>query len=142
MARVDFYILPDQQRNNLRLFACRLAEKAWQQGHRILIQTDNADESRHMDDLLWTFRDGGFVPHGLAGDEEQDQHPILISHLDTAAGTFQLLINLSARIPADDAFERIAEIVNQEAQRKQQGREHYKIYRDKGVELHHHEMQP
>jgi DNA polymerase-3 subunit chi len=143
MTRVDFYILPDQQRSNLRLFACRLAEKAWQHGHRILIQTDNAEESRHMDDLLWTFRDGSFIPHGLAGseDQEQDQQPILISHQDTTAGSFQLLINLSAHIPKDKAFDRIAEIVNQESQRKQQGRDHYKTYRELGAELHHHEMQ-
>ena len=142
MSRVDFYILPDDSRNQLQLFACRLAEKAWQQGHRILIQTDSADDSRQLDELLWTFRDGSFVPHGVAGSEQDDEQPIVISHQDTPASAFQLMINLSSRTPDDDPFERIAEILNQEPGRKQVGRAHYKIYRDRGHQLHHHEMGP
>lgn len=140
MSRVDFYILPDQQRNSLQLFACRLAEKAWQQGHRILIRTDNADDSQHMDSLLWTFRDGSFIPHGIGGSADDDEQPVLISHQDMGSGPFQLLINLSSQAPDNGRFERIAEILNQEENRKQVGRAHYKIYRERGHELHHHDM--
>lgn len=140
MTRVDFYILPDEQPNNLRLFACRLAEKAWQQGHRILIRTENADEARKMDDLLWTFRDGSFIPHALAGSDDDTVQPILISGDDGDSGGFPLLINMRADIVQHAGAERIAEIVNQAADLKQRGRAHYKLYRDLGHELHHHEM--
>ncbi len=140
MARVDFYILPDDNLNNLRLFACRLAEKAWQQGQRILIRTENGDEARRMDDLLWTFRDGSFIPHGLAGGEDQDQQPILIGPGNQPLPQVPLLINMCADTVQPDAAERVAEIVNQEAGLKQRGREHYKMYREQGHELHHHEM--
>ena len=139
MTRVDFYILPDDKRNNLQLFACRLAEKAWQQGNRILIRTESMDESRRMDDLLWTFKDGSFIPHAISGNEDDKQQPVLISHQDDM-GSYQLLINLSASTPADNQFERIAEILNQEPGRKQAGRDHYKHYRDLGLDLHHHQM--
>ena len=140
MARVDFYILPDENRHTLQIFACKLAEKAWQQGHRILIKTDSRDESQLMDDLLWTFKDGSFVPHAVMGAAQDDQQPIVIGHDTTAQADYQLLINLSSSTPDHSAFERIAEILNQEPSRKQTGREHYKIYRDLGLDLHHHQM--
>lgn len=140
MSRVDFYILPDDSADGLQLFACRLAEKAWQQGHRILIRTDSADQSHHLDDLLWVFKDGSFIPHGVAGSEHDDQQPVVISHQDAPADAFQLLINLSSGAPDSGQFERIAEILNQDATRKQLGRAHYKVYRDLGHELHHHDM--
>jgi len=140
MSRVDFYILPDDSRNRLQLFACRLAEKAWQQGHRILIHTDSAGDSQQLDDLLWTFRDGSFIPHAQQGSGDDADQPIMISHQDMDPGSFQLLINLSSTTPDNDRFERIAEILNQEESRKQAGRAHYKIYRERGHELHHHDM--
>lgn len=140
MSRVDFYILPDDSRHNLQQFACRLTEKAYQQGHRILIKTDNADESRILDNLLWTFNDDTFIPHAVTGSSDNNEQPVLISHLKEPENNFQLLINLSSSTDNEKQFERIAEILNQEATRKQVGRQHYKIYRDLGFELHHHEM--
>ncbi len=140
MNRVDFYILPDQSLNNLQLFACKLAEKAWQQGNRILIQTNNADECRRIDDMLWTFKDGSFIPHAVAGAMKDEEQPIIINHGAGFGKNYQLLINLSSTTPEKNEFERIAEIVNQEPQRKQSGRDHYKIYRDFGLDLHHHQM--
>jgi len=140
MPRVDFYILPDDLTASLQLFACRLAEKAWQQGNRILIKTTSMEESQRMDDLLWTFSDGSFIPHALGGDEDADEHPIVISHDPHSADDFQLLINLSDESETQTGIPRVAEIVNQEPKRKQMGRDHFKRYREQGFELHHHEI--
>ncbi|MCW9013201.1 MAG: DNA polymerase III subunit chi [Gammaproteobacteria bacterium] len=142
MSRVDFYILPDQSKNSLQHFACRLTDKAWQQGHRILIQTDSAEDSRMLDDMLWVFSDGSFIPHAVVDASDNKAQPVLISHLPQGVdqGRFQLMINLSSRAAAQDQFERIAEILNQEPARKKTGREHYKIYREKNYALNHHEI--
>ena len=145
MSRVDFYILPDQNKSNLQHFACRLTDKALQQGHRILIQTDSVDDSRAVDDMLWTFSDGSFIPHAVIDASDNDEQPVLISHLplsNTTPGSFNLMINLSSRAAEQNQFERIAEILNQEAGRKNTGREHYKVYRDQNCELNHHEIKP
>ncbi|MDH5767080.1 MAG: DNA polymerase III subunit chi [Gammaproteobacteria bacterium] len=140
MPRIDFYILPDTTRLSLQRFACRLADKAYQQGHRILIRTENAEESHLLDDMLWTFSDDSFLPHAIHADETEDQ-PIIISHDLTDFQSFKTMINLSSITPVDtEQFERIAEILNQEPGRKQTGREHYKAYKAKGYELYHHEM--
>lgn len=140
MPRVDFYILPDDLTASLQLFACRLAEKAWQQDNRILIKTTSVEESQRMDDLLWTFSDGSFIPHAMGGDEDEAEHPIVICHDSCNEDDFQLLINLSNESATQTRIPRVAEIVNQEPQRKNMGRDHFKRYREQGFELHHHEI--
>ena len=141
MSRVDFYILPDHKLQSMQLFACKLTEKAWQQGHKILIHTDSAEHSHALDDMLWTFKEGSFIPHAILGESIDDDQPILISHQDLTCDNIQLMINLSSQPASSDSnYTRIAEIVNQDPQRKLSGREHYKVYREKGYEMHHHEM--
>ena len=141
MPRVDFYILQDQNRLSLQKFACRLADKAFHQGYRILIQTENAEESQLIDDMLWTFNEDSFLPHALYTDSDNNEHPIVISHQAGSHKNFQTMINLSSITPAEaNRFDRIAEILNQQEERKQTGRKHYKIYKDQGCELYHHEM--
>ncbi|MFW2371630.1 MAG: DNA polymerase III subunit chi [Gammaproteobacteria bacterium] len=141
MSRVDFYILPDDKPHNMQQFACKLTEKAWQQGQRILIHTDSVEQSHALDNMLWTFREGSFIPHAISGESSDEEQPVLISHQALSSDNIQIMINLSSRpASADSHYERIAEIINQDPQRKLSGREHYKIYRDKGYQLHHHEM--
>jgi DNA polymerase III subunit chi len=141
MSRVDFYILPDDSRRALHHFACRLAEKAYNQGQKILIQTESADESRALDDLMWTMQDNNFIPHSISNAASNDDQAVIISHNNEAVNDVQLFINLSS-MAAQHEFERIAEVLNQQANCKQIGREHYKFYRDSGFELHHHEIKP
>jgi len=142
MINVDFYILPDDQLNSLQNYACKLAEAHWQSGKRVLIQTDSADESQLLDDYLWNIRDNSFIPHAVATLEPVDQQqPILISHQKINDANFQSIINLSSR-PADlNQSICIEEILNQNEQRKQAGRENYKIYRESGYTLKHHTLE-
>ena len=144
MISVDFYILPDDQSDSLQKYACKLAETHWQSGKRVLIQTDSADESKSLDTLLWSVRSDSFIPHGIATLEPTDQQqPILISHQKINDQNFQSIINLSSR-PADLTKENdlsIEEILNQNEQRKQSGRQNYKTYRESGYTLEHHTLE-
>lgn len=143
MTNVDFYILPDDQLSSSQQYACKLAEKNWQSGKRVLIQTDSAEDSQSLDDLLWNIREDSFIPHGIATLELTDQQqPILISHQKIKDSNFQIIINLSSR-PADlsDAELKIDEVLNQNEQRKNSGRQNYKTYRDLGYTLEHHTLE-
>lgn len=64
--RVDFYVLAGPKPAARLRFACRLAEKAYRLDHRVHLQTGSAAEAEQLDELLWTFRQGSFVPHELA----------------------------------------------------------------------------
>ena len=98
--RVDFYVLPDARPRGRQLLACRLAEKAYQQGYKAYIQTASREQAVLMDELLWTFKDIGFVPHVLASDPAGDSAPVVLGHppLEPPAGA-QMLINLDAAVP-------------------------------------------
>ena len=71
-----------------------------------------------------------------------DDQAVLISHQGSIINDVQLLINLSSTAAQPAKIERIAEVLNQQTDSKQTGRDHYKIYRDLGLELHHHEIKP
>jgi DNA polymerase-3 subunit chi len=90
--------------------------------------------------LLWTFSDGSFVPHEIAGGHDADC-PIVISHDHEPIEASQVLVNLAPEVPPFfSRFERVAEIVSGSAETRAQGRERYKFYRDRGYELRHHEI--
>ncbi|VAW59352.1 hypothetical protein MNBD_GAMMA11-1963 [hydrothermal vent metagenome] len=157
MVSVNFYILPDDQISSLQQYACKIAEKNWLSGKRVLIQTDSEGASRQLDELLWNVRKDSFIPHGIATLEAPDrQQPILLSHQKVTDTDFQHIINLSSRTSdintQPDTTEPAAqnsplnelvidELLNQNEQRKQTGRLHYKIYRDLGYTLQHHTLE-
>ena len=137
--RIDFYILPNATAHQRQHFACRLAEKAWQQNNRIYIQTDSSSASQALDHMLWTIHEDSFIPHGIHGSDTDSAQPILIGH-EPCSDNFDLLINLSTQLPELTHCKRIAEIIHQDDATKQRGREHYKTYREQQCELHHHEI--
>ena len=62
MAQVDFYILGRADEHSRLILACKLAEKAWRLENSIHIHTMSRADAERLDELLWTFRDGSFVP--------------------------------------------------------------------------------
>ena len=139
MTQVDFYVLPDATPRGRAVFTCRLAEKAFGLGHRVFVHTRSEGEARELDELMWTFRDRSFLPHCLAGTDESAA--VHIGTGDGPAGDFHLLINLAAEVPAYfSRFERVAEVVNADATLRNQGRERFRFYKDRGYPLETHKL--
>lgn len=139
MARADFYIL--SQGTDPARFACGLANKAWQQGHTLHILASSREAATGLDELLWTFHDISFLPHALVGNRDSDRVPITIGWPEAAQRGGDVLINLSSQWPAQAAaFNRVAEIVGADSAARQQARERYRQYREKGFDLHSHNM--
>ncbi len=136
MPQVDFYVLPSADPAGRQLFTCRLAEKAWKAGHKIFIRSTDATEAAVLDDRLWTFRQGSFVPHTLAENHENDPLAAALIGTGTAPGDFHdLLINLAPDVPEDwQTYRRIAEIVDGDEAVRRAGREKYRFYRNQGIE--------
>ncbi|HED17191.1 MAG TPA: DNA polymerase III subunit chi [Gammaproteobacteria bacterium] len=141
MTRVDFYILPDQAEKNRLILACRLAEKAFKQGHSIYIHTASEQSSAQLDELMWTFRQGSFVPHQLA-TADGEPAPVLIGHQQEAPESqADVLLNMTAEVPLFfSRFQRVAELVNQADEIRAQARTRFKFYRDRGYPMHTHNL--
>ena len=80
MTRVDFYVLGGSGSRARDHFACRLAEKAWKQDNAVFIRVANLEAAKQLDEMMWTFRDGSFVPHEIAqGQDAAQAAPVRIS---------------------------------------------------------------
>ncbi len=139
MTQVDFYILDEKAPRSRALFACRLTEKAFGLGHRVYLHAGSEGAARELDDLMWTFRDGSFLPHALTSDGEDA--PVHIGHGVEPGEGFHLLINLAAEVPAFfSRFERVAEVVDGDETQKAKGRERFRFYKDRGYPLETHKL--
>ena len=131
--RVDFYVLNTPTTRERFTFACRLIEKAYLQGLRVVVLSESAADATALDDLLWTFNDRSFVPHRLCPDKESmsADTPVHLSTALDAAAAADLLVNLSDRLPTGlERFARIAEIIDADPERRRLGRERFKSYRE------------
>ncbi len=141
MTRIDFYLLEDPAPNGVALLACRLAEKAFLLGNRIYIETASEEQAQALDNLLWTFKQGSFLPHARHLWADGKTAPILIGHGAEPQAEAQVLINLGTEIPAFyPRFERVAELVGPGDAVRQQARQRFRAYRDGGCELNTHNL--
>lgn len=141
MTKIDFYILEDGAALAREYFVCRLAEKAWQQGHRVYIHTENVDQSRQIDDLLWTFYDVSFLPHSQDNAGDADGVPVHIGCSEEPLHHDDVLINMGREVPLFfSRFKRVAEVIAGDEQVKQAGRERYRFYRERGYPLKSHSI--
>lgn len=139
MTRVDFYSLPDH--GNSGKTACVLIEKARQSGHTIHIRAASRADALQLDELLWTFRDISFIPHRLADEAGETTATVIIEWEGAqSSDTGDVLINLKAAMPAEAGrFNRIIELIPADAAGRQAARERFRLYREQGLEMHHHQ---
>ena len=109
MTRIDFYQL-NPARHRYDQVVCQLCQKAYDSQQLTLLLTRDPQQSQHLDQKLWTFRDDSFLPH----DSEEVEglvSPILIHDNPDPGSDRQLLINLSPSVPIYFAqFERVIEL--------------------------------
>ena len=139
MTQVDFYILEsDSEDARLRL-ACTLADKAMQQNQSVFINSASDAQARKLDELLWTFSQGSFIPHRILLQElpTPPQEPVIIGLRQQPTGDrWDVMINLAEDVPEFfSRYQRVAELVDGDATRREQSRERYRFYRDRGYKL-------
>lgn len=137
--RVDFYLLPSAEPAARLRFACRLTEKVYKLENRVHLQARDAGEAADLDDLLWTFRQGSFVPHEVVGTnapaEGRPVSPVTIGYGDHRPGSADLLIDLAGRQPGHcEGFARIADIVDGSEASRAAARVRFRGYQQHGVE--------
>ena len=134
MTEVDFYILQEDTAQHRAQFACRLADKAFRQGHCVYLHTASAEEAGEIDKLLWSFRQQSFLPHGLLGGEDSER--VAIGWQQDPSPHNDVMINLSLQVPEFvGRFQRVAEVVVQQAEIRDSLRSSYKFYKDRGYPL-------
>lgn len=134
--QVDFYLLAAADPRARLTTACRLAEKACDQGLRVAVRTASPSETAEVDELLWTFSDRSFVPHAVwpAEPAVAEQTPVLIASGALPDSHCDVLINLASEGPAEPTrFARICEIVGSDEDLKRRARVRWRSYSEAGL---------
>ena len=141
--KVDFYVLAAADPRSRLTTACRLVEKAYEQGLRVAVRTSAPAETVEIDELMWTFSDRSFVPHGVwpADPDFATATPVLISSGALPDSHRDVLVNLAADMPADfTAFSRICEVVAGDDDAKRRARLRWRGYKEAGLAPENHNL--
>ncbi len=143
MHQADIYLLQSPALSDQLVFCCKLAEKAFQQGLKMHIQTREAYQNEALNERLWDFRSDSFLPHAV-GQGEYQNHPITIDVNSSSQGNSghrDLLILLSPQLPTNaDSFGRVGIIVCNDAEDIQQARLTYKQLSEQGLTVNIHDF--
>ena len=115
--------------------------KALQGNFKIVIKSEDEKSSKHLNDWLWAFSDDSFLPHDIAGGENDNDQPILISHDDTHIADNKNAANmivLTNGCTYDDLekFDLCCEMLNgHDETQVAQARKRWKSYQEKGFDI-------
>jgi len=139
MAEASFYILPSSSLSDRFIFACKLIEKAYRCGEFCYVYTDSAQQSKQLDDQLWTFRENSFIPHQIhdeLNNAPKNENTVLIGNMAAPKNWQKLIFNLSSKYPDDlTKTERVLEILDNNETLKQAGRQRYRQYQQDGFKI-------
>ncbi len=141
MPRADFYLIqkPRFREEPLRL-VCELARKAYDANLWTLVLARDATQAEALDDLLWAFDENAYIPHQIAGTDDEDElTPVLIAAPDADVPLRALVINLRDA-PVAGSFERVLEVVPADESARGPLRERWKQYQARGLELKKYDM--
>jgi DNA polymerase III subunit chi len=136
MPRADFYLIAKPRfLDKPLLLVCELARKANDSGQPLLILAATSQQADILDELLWEFDEDAYIPHQVAGtDEDDDLTPVLIVPSGMDAPMRPLVLNLRTdAVPG--GFERVLEVVPADASARDPLRERWKQYKERGVEV-------
>lgn len=101
MPEVLFYHLENRA---LEAVLPGLLERCVERGWRVAVQGGSDERLEALDAHLWTYRDDGFLPHGMKGDRDAAEQPVLLTSDDERpnGARVRFLID-GVALPADAA---------------------------------------
>ncbi len=134
MTEVWFYHL---QRQTLEQALPALLEKVLEAGKRAVVMTGSKERVEALDELLWTYGQGSFLPHGSARDGAAERQPIWLTDEDeNPNGATVLLLTDGAASARVDSYERCLEMFDgRDPERVAAARARWKAYREAGHDV-------
>ena len=137
MTRVDFHF----NTSDKFAYGCRVLRKALKAGHRVVVYSNNSEELKHFDQLLWAFSKLDFIPHVMADNDLADQTPVILTDNPSAASHHDIIVNIGTTTPPDfGRFERLLELVTNDEHDRAAARDRWRFYRDRGYPIERHDQ--
>jgi DNA polymerase-3 subunit chi len=133
--RAEFYLIDKPRfREEPLLLVCELARRAVDARRPTLVLARSAEQAEALDDLLWSFDPDAFVPHQIAGDEDDEVTAVLIVPPGLVTADRPLVINLRDEC-AVGAFESVKEVVPADPAERDGARGRWREYQQRGLEV-------
>ena len=108
MAEIGFYHL---KTTPLDRALPRLLERALGDGHRVVVMAGTEERVAHLDQVLWTYDDASFLPHGAAGGGNAARQPVwLTTEEENPNGASMLVLVDGARATRLEGYRRICDM--------------------------------
>ena len=139
--RATFYLIDKPRfREQPLLLVCELAKKASDAGMATLVLARDAAQAEQLDDLLWSFDPDAYVPHQIAGaEDDEEEATVLIAAPDLDVALRPLVINLRDAA-VEGEFDRVLDVVPADESARAPSRERWKQYAARGLEVSKHDM--
>ena len=130
--QIDFYVL-DNPEQSAEHFACQLAMMAWEQGHHVAVLTADEHEADSLDEIMWNFPHGRFLPHAR-GKADSNTAVCIETHDAEIQADRDVAINLAdCAVSEPGRFKRLLEIVPSTEHKRLASRHKFREYRNLGL---------
>lgn len=141
-AQADFYLIGNRKRfvEQPLLVVCKLAQKVLASGQTAVILVRSREQAEELDDLLWSFEPEAYLPHQIAGDDDDHEVAALIVPPDRDDVPMRpVVINLRDEAVEGD-FQRVLEVVPAAEDARSGSRARWRAYQQRGVTLASHDL--
>lgn len=155
--QVDFYLIENEISQASQKLCCRLCKKLLALELDVAVMCETDSQALQLDKLMWSFEDSSFLPHQVlstdgrsngAASTPHQEVDILVAEPDQSKlterlGKYKVIVNLTNSALSAlglDSDVRLAEIVEQAPDAREQAREKYKLYKNTGAELKTHNL--
>lgn len=139
--QADFYLIGNRKRyvEQPLLVVCKLVQKAIAGGQPVLVLVRDRAQAEELDDLLWSFEPEAFLPHQIAGGEDDGEVEVLVVPPNCNVPNRPVIINLRDE-PVEGEFLRVLEVVPAAEDARSGSRSRWRAYRERGLALSSHKL--
>lgn len=133
MSEILFYHLTAQP---LEQALPLLIEKTVERGWNAVIRSGTEERLAVLDEVLWTYKEDAFLPHGREEEGDIEHQPILLTTRDIRPNEAEVLFLVDrAALPAEFAYERVVLMFDgEDPEALQSAREAWKAVKARGFE--------
>ena len=134
-AQIVFIVLNSDVKSRI---VCDLAEKCYLNDRRIVIFSENEEECKKYDSLLWTWKQQSFVPHKYVEKlSEPHQEPIVLTtNIETPVDFDTILMIDPLPIESVNQFNTAIDFAEKyDSQGIERSRSRYKIYKEHNLNI-------
>ena len=130
--KVDFYIYDISDYQLYQKLVCNIIEETYNLNKNVLLLCENEECCEIFDQLLWTYKDIGFIPH-----KKKYKNSITTQRINSATTDCSItLMNLSYSFPDSlETYNQIIEMSGYDENSRQKARQNFKKYRTMNFEI-------